>query len=603
MFLFLRKTALTLLTLVLLTGALYISCEQPFKNEIPRITVEITSAADMAKIGRENTHPLNAAYFLMNNITLENWTPADKPFSGTFNGNGKTITLKGNAGLAGNSSIIANDNSPAGSDNAFFGIFSSIKGDSVSAKAEVKNLKIHADNLTINTTEGASVGLIAGYVQTAIIENITLSGSLKAESTKTIYVGGITGILMGDCPAAWVSGSNFITNSGFVPVETFIKNVTSSMSIDVTPGSGSVLVTQNANAFSFIGGIAGFLKKAAGIQNCHNTASVKGVSTTSGSQVITGGILGGSFYAFTDHFSGYIIDCSSKGDITSGAMGSWPMAGGIAGLLCGGDGIKENSTRIERCYATGKITHELTTDPANANQWPYIGGITGYAYNGAWISQSYFDGEVFCSKRNDYTGGIAGYSSYATNGSNTKVCVIEDCWSDGKVTGYNNAGGIVGQNQQFTILRRCYSRMEVSVTNGETNTASQWGIGGIAGSHSSTVPEAMLSCAALNRSIKAPGTAALEIGRITGRVQKAGEVLPILKNVYALPALQPEITGEYEYTEKKGTDQPDGEDILNEYLSNGIPTQAFYQTLLGWNFSNVWVMGDDGYPKHKWSQQ
>ncbi|MCL2211874.1 MAG: cadherin-like beta sandwich domain-containing protein [Treponema sp.] len=564
---------------------------------------EIDTAQDMAKIGVEEGWSLAGEYILEENITLENWTPADEPFSGVFDGNGKTITLKGTSGFAGNSSIIANDNNPAGSDNAFFGIFSSIKGDFVSVKAEVKNLKIHADNLTVSATEGASIGMLAGYAQTAIIDNITLSGSLKVESTKTVYAGGVAGVVMGDGPAAWVSGSNYLTNSGSVPVETFIKNVNSSMSIDVTPGSGSALVTQNANAFSFIGGIAGFFKKAVGIENCRNTASVKGVSTTSGSQVMVGGILGGSFYQFTDHFSGYIRDCSSTGNITVGAMGFWPMAGGIVGLYCGGDGTKENSTRIEKCYATGKITHELTTDPTNANQWPYIGGLVGYAYNGCWVSQSYFNGEVFCGKRNDYTGGIAGYSSYATNGSNTKVCVIEDCWSDGKVTGYNNAGGIVGQNQQYTLLRRSYSRMEVAVTNGETNTAAQWGIGGITGSHSSTVPEAMDSCVALNRSIKAPGKTTLEIGRIAGRMQKAGEVSPILKNVYALPALKPVITGEYDYIERKGADQPDGADIPNEYLSGSMPTQSFYQTLLGWDFSGVWMMGADGYPKLRWSQQ
>jgi hypothetical protein len=202
---------------------------------------------------------------------------------------------------------------------------------------------------------------------------------------------------------------------------------------------------------------------------------------------------------------------------------------------------------------------------------------------------------------NDYTGGIAGYSSYATNGSNTKVCVIEDCWSDGKISGYNNAGGIVGQNQQYTLLRRSYSRMEVSISAGGTNSAAQWGIGGIAGSHSSTVPDAMLSCVALNRSIKAPGTAALEIGRIAGRMQFAGTVLPVLKNVYALPALTPEITGgTYVYTERKGTDQSDGEDIPAAYLSGDKPAQAFYTDILGWDFTNVWKMGSDGYPKLRW---
>ena len=601
MFLLLRKTLPAFLTLVFLAGVLFVSCEQPTDNNPPPITVEIITAADMAKIGVEADWPLSGGYILMNDVTLANWTPASGSFSGVFDGNGKTITLKGTPGLAGNSSIISNDDSPVGVDSAFFGIFSSIKGVSVSAKAEVKNLKIHSDNLTVSTNGGASIGLVAGYAQTVVIDNITLSGSLKVESTKTVYMGGVAGVLMGDGPRAWVSGTNYLTNSGYVPVETFVRNVESTMKIDVEPGNGDALVTQNSNSFSFIGGIVGFFKKAVGVENCHNTAPVKGVSTTSGSQVMVGGILGGSFYQFTDHFSGYIADCSSMGDVTTGAKGFWPIAGGIAGLYCGGDGKKENSTRIERSFAKGTISQT----GGSSGQWPYIGGIAGYAYNGCWISRCYFDGNVvadYSAEVNDYTGGIAGYSSYATNGSNTKVCVIEDCWSDGKVTGRNNAGGIVGQNQQYTLLRRSYSRMNVSITNSGKNSAAQWGIGGIVGSHSSTVPDAMLSCVALNRSIKAPGTADLEIGRIAGRMQLAGTASPILKNVYALPGLKPEIADVSPYIERKGTDKPDGEDIPGEYLFGGIPTQAFYQTLLGWNFTSIWAMGSDGYPKLGWQQ-
>jgi hypothetical protein len=311
---------------------------------------------------------------------------------------------------------------------------------------------------------------------------------------------------------------------------------------------------------------------------------------------MAGGIVGGTYYAFSESYHGYITDCSSSGNITVGAMHFWPMAGGIAGVICGGHGTLENSTRITRSFATGTITLENVRDAEFAGQWPYIGGIVGYAYFGAWVSQCYFDGTVIVARRNDYTGGIAGYSSYATDNKGVPG-VIEDCWSDGEVRGYNNAGGIVGQNQANTILRRSYSRAAVSITKGDNNSAAQWGIGGIAGSHNSawqTAPwgDAMTGNVALNRSITAPKTyrGDGEIHRIAGR--RASETF-VMSNNYALADLVP-IADDDSYMEDKGANRTDGEDIHN-------PTQAFYESL-GWDFANVWKMGTDGYPQLKWQQ-
>jgi hypothetical protein len=423
---------------------------------------------------------------------------------------------------------------------------------------------------------GQAAGLVTGYAELAEIDNITLSGNFVFKSEKTAYVGGVAGHINGN--------------------GTVVKNCTSSMTIDAQAGFGSPLVTGMANSFSFIGGFVGLFTNASEITNCRNSGDVTAISDhiNAATQVMAGGIAGGSFYGYSAVFQGYIRDSSSTGNITVGARGFWPMAGGIAGVICGGNGTKENSTRIERCFAAGTITVADVLDTTNRNQWPYIGGIVGYVYYGGWVSQCYFNGSVIVNRTNDYTGGIAGYSSYATGGSAERVSVIEDCWSDGEVIGYNNAGGIVGQNQQNTLLKRSYSLMDVSVINGGTNSAAQWGIGGIAGSHSSAISDAMEACVALNSGIYTPNGD--EIHRITGRVQGAS----IMKNVYALPDLLP-VTDDPDktYTADKGTDRPDGADIPDEYFSGGKPTQAFYESI-GWNFINVWKMGGDGYPKLKW---
>jgi hypothetical protein len=150
--------------------------------------------------------------------------------------------------------------------------------------------------------------------------------------------------------------------------------------------------------------------------------------------------------------------------------------------------------------------------------------------------------------------------------------------------------------------------MAVHITNGGTSSSAQWGTGGIVGSHSSTnPPDAMLACVALNSSITAEQTTVVaergsEIHRIGGRMQEAAGVFPKMTKVYALADLVPEIEdANGNYIADKGTSRPDGADIPGEYMSGGKPTQAFYESI-GWDFTNVWKMGDNAYPILQWQE-
>ncbi|MDR0586756.1 MAG: cadherin-like beta sandwich domain-containing protein [Treponema sp.] len=555
----------------------------------------IESAEELAKIGVDPEYPAAGMYTLLNDITLENWTPicGDEPFSGAFNGEGHTITLDNFDDQPVGSIYVATEipttmpSSPVTRHKVFLGIFASVKG-AQSAKAELKNFSVNANvHSTVTEDSGTAVGLVAAYGEYAVFEDIDVSGTFTFENKYTAYAGGVVGILRG--------------------TGTIVRNCASSVVMDITPGSGYPLIAGLPNPFSFTGGIAGYMEDGVGIENCHNSGDIKAVSAAGGSQFMAGGILGGTFNGFSDWYNGYITGCSSTGDITVGAMGFWPMAGGIAGIICGGHGSLENSTRITRSFATGTI--KLASPPGSGTegaqgytgQWPYVGGIVGYVYFGAWVSQCYFDGNVIVNQAYDYTGGIAGYLSFATN-NNGSPCVLEDCWSSGTVTGFNNAGGVVGQHQENSIVRRSYSRSAVSVTNGGTNNAAQWGIGGIAGAHFSSWPDDALSnCVALNVSIQTPRTANGEgsIHRIAGKVS----LVAVLKNNWALPGLLP-AAGDDSYTADKGADKSDGRDIVDNpaYLSGGKPTEKFYEEILGWDFVNIWKMGSDGYPKLGWQE-
>ncbi|MDR1176961.1 MAG: cadherin-like beta sandwich domain-containing protein [Treponema sp.] len=551
----------------------------------------IESAEDLAKIGVDPEYPAAGTYSLLNDITLNNWTPVcgDEPFSGIFNGEGHTITLNNFNDKPVGSMYVATDipntmpSSPVTRHKVFLGIFASVQG-SPAARAEVKNFSVHANvRSTVTENSGTAAGLVAGYGEYALFENIDVSGTFSFENKYTAYTGGVSGILRGN--------------------GTIVRNCTSSAVMDIKPGAGYPLIAGLPNPFSFSGGIAGYMEDGVGIENCHNSGAVKAVSTSGGSQLMAGGIVGGTFYGFSDWYNGYITGCSSTGDVTVGAMGFWPMAGGIAGVICGGHGLAENSTRITRSFATGTI--KLASPPGSGNestqgisgQWPYLGGIVGYVYFGAWISQCYFEGNVIVNQPYDYTGGIAGYLSFATG--NTGVpCVLEDCWSSGTVSGYNNAGGVVGQHQANSILRRSYSRSAVSLTNGGANNAAMWGIGGIAGAHFSSWPDALSNCVALNTSIQTPRTANGEgsIHRIAGKLS----AVAVSQNNWALPGLLP-AAGDGSYQADKGANMSDGrDDIPPSYLSDGKPVQKFYADILGWDFVNVWKMGSDGYPKLRW---
>ncbi|MCL2186480.1 MAG: hypothetical protein FWB86_11640 [Treponema sp.] len=558
MFLFLRKAALLLLALVLLTSALFVSCDQPEEN--PLITVEITSAADMAKIGIENTHPLNATYLLMNDITLENWLPIGDsalPFSGVFDGKGKTITL-------------ISFNTGAISAMPHIGIFAFVKGKSAQSKAVIKNYYINSSvNVeSTSTSNGHSVGLAAGAAEMAEIDNITLSGTFSFSCARTIYAGGIAGYISG---------------------ETIVKNCSSSLSMNIIPGTGGQPVTAQANmypsflAYSYAGGFAGLFKDGAGIVNCHNTGNVIADNTlcdVSG-QVFTGGISGGSVYTMSTRYHGYITDSSSAGNITGKAKGSWTFAGGIAGTIAG------NDTKIERCFAEGTISSAGT-----GSGWPYVGGIVGYNYYGALVSQCFFTGTVVNDKGIDYTGGIAGYNSRFSSANSR----IEDCWSGGTVQGFNNAGGIVGQNQIEALVRRCYSTAEVLISGnagaggGGSGDSALGGIGGIIGMSASLLDNAITSCVALNPSITA--NSGDNIHRVIGR---KGNANAGMSNNHAWSGITIETDGTY--TEDIGADKLDGANIDTQK-----PPQSFYESL-GWNFTNVWTIGTDGYPKLRWSQQ
>ena len=531
------------------------------------IVRQVSSAADLAKIGVEAGWDLAGEYALINNITVENWTgiaAAGKAFSGVFDGGGNTITLNG---------LNVSDNvlTQLGA-NALAGIFTRVEGSS-GLRAAVKNLTIIA-NVDIDEAlvSHLSAGIVAGYTKNADFDKIKIQGNVSVKNTgvkRRLIFGGIAGI---------ADNATISECTNKAEIYAF--------------GTGA------SGVYNQAGGIAGLFLGGTAIAKCRNTGKVTGVTAGDGSNVFAGGIAGGTPFAFSSSapYYGKIEDSSSTADVRAEGGGYWSWAGGIAGTVAGRSGAEPS--RISCCNASGNISVK-----GPRGSWPYIGGITAANTAGALVEQCFFSGKVTVEREgsdrvSDYSGGIAGYNHNINS-------TIQDCWSSGMVEGFLNAGGIAGQNQSRAVIRRCFSTAAIVVNAGPNTAASSanMGAGGIAGFSVSAEADGLADCVALNASVSAPGgfTASggiTAVGRVAGMItplyiaEGSASNTGILKDNYARSDMSVTVSGA-DKTVTQNKNGPDGADCAVK------PDEFFYGTL-GWNFSTVWKMGGDGYPALKW---
>ena len=172
------------------------------------------------------------------------WTPIgniDNKYQGTFDGNGKTIS---------NLYII----NAASEHLGFFGY---------AEKGSIKNITF--DNAKVKSTVDHCTGILAGFEELCIIENIKTLANCSVEGKD--HVGGIAGRASGDignCENhAMVNGANFV--GGIVGYY-----YSSDKSITSCANYGVVTGTENS-----VGGIAGHFGSGT-IQNCANYGDITG---------------------------------------------------------------------------------------------------------------------------------------------------------------------------------------------------------------------------------------------------------------------------------------------------------------------------------------
>lgn len=405
---------------------------------------------------------LNAHYKLINDIEFsiddfestgtfyndgDGWIPIGggkktTPFTGTFDGNGYTI-----------SGIQISLEEYPGLYIVYTGLFGYNKG-------TICNLNLTECNFStiVYTEADYSIsnyiysGYVTGYNEN-VIKNCTITNSelickhtYTADNSYRIYVGGIAGYssgYIGDC-----------TNVGSVKTASSFKN---SYTLDT-------------------GGIVGY--NTGKIFNCFNKNKVESIFEAESVHSSVGGIAGMSE-------NGVIVQCHNSGSlvanskITSGDFSVNATNGGIVGM--------STKTVIENCYNTGTVSSTATASRTSASSgasstaYCYAGGIVGTmnseyssirnCYNTALVYGNAYAYGAY-ARAQVYAGGIAG-SSYGK---------IETCFNLGSVAKTATStvnpvslcGGIVAMNSTKGTIADCYyiDSIEIGIGSGKGQTVS-----------------------------------------------------------------------------------------------------------------------------------
>ncbi|MDR1909681.1 MAG: hypothetical protein LBQ35_07190 [Spirochaetaceae bacterium] len=360
-----RKQAPGVLPALLLAALLAAACEQPAgTGGGPEIMVR--DAASLAKIGLDPGLPLNGAYVLDADLTLDDWEPLgthEAPFTGTFDGGGRTITITGASG----------------------GLFGHVKG------ASVRNLKVNV-RVVVSTAAGlgAQVGGIAGSAEGSAFENCTAQVVIRLTAHgHNSAAGGIAGAIKNGSAIRSCTARGAITLESGMGEELMVYAGGIAGDGGFGGGVNDNLITRSrwngavsaSGGYAYCGGIVGYNYSGAAVTLCSAAGTV---SARGNNLPYAGGIAaynsGGQFHEAPT----YIEDCYSTADINAESDSQYALAGGIAGANA------TANTRISRCYSTGAVSVKVAGDggtetggtlgvPAAAN----AGGIAGAQYVGA----------------------------------------------------------------------------------------------------------------------------------------------------------------------------------------------------------------------------
>ena len=278
----------------------------------------IKTADDLKKISS------SGKYILMADIDLKNTTWSSKSFSGTFVGNGFSIS------------------------NLDRALFYDLSG------GTIKNLSVQGET-------SISLALFTQYIRSnSTVDNVTVKGSVTVTNENASNAGAL---------AAYVSGSNVNINNCSADATVISAGGQVGVLIGelgtgtITNCSSSGKATGKVN----IGGLVGIANGTVQIRNCITSADVHGTVCHTldrfGYDTCAGGFIGTAINNVT------ITNCETSGTVT--ARGH--ILGGFVG--CTGPG-----STIRNCTAKGNVTGNLYSemiDTSNTHSAGFVGAING----------------------------------------------------------------------------------------------------------------------------------------------------------------------------------------------------------------------------------
>ena len=331
--------------------------------------IEISTADQLLKLMNQDGYAWNADYVLKNDIDMSGKavTPigtAGTPFTGTFDGNGKTVsgyTLVladaenvGFFGYVGSGAVIKNltlNGSVTG--KKFVGgiVGYATEGVTISGCTNLCNV------IGTDTTK-PQMGGIVGFaydvnlaLTTSIVDckNAGSITSVAADGTHHNDVGGIAGI-------AWGVTISACENTGVILGENNIGGIVGrslSASVEKCANSGEV------NGNYLIGGVIGYIHDTSTVSRCMNSAKVTATTTSGNANV--GGVIGAAEKATA------ISDCLNTGDVYCYAA----YAGGFIGQTKG-------TTTTSNCYSDATVYYNDVALTTTADDYSYIQGFCGF---------------------------------------------------------------------------------------------------------------------------------------------------------------------------------------------------------------------------------
>lgn len=371
-----------------------------------------------------------SAYFkIMQNIDLNNeaYSPIGStanPYTGSFDGNGKTISNL-NINLATTNCV-------------------GLVGDSTGSTGSIYNLTLTGVTIVGQNNVGAVLGCGAADIVNVSASNGTVTGvtyvggaigNSSGGTHATVYAfltisatGGVGGGLLGGCTSCGVTSGTAQGNVSGTSNLGGVIGIASSATFSNSSGQGRV--SSSTASATKIGGFVGDAAGTTSISKCTSTGDVTAANSTSRVGGFAGNMEGTATFTnvYTSSFVrgsadvgglvGYSRGTISHATFVGRVEGDGYQVGGICGDLYTGGVIQFSSVRG-------------TIYGGNGNS---VGGISGRAY-GSTIHHTIFDGDVYGSS--DATGGLVGFNAGSSIYSNyTKASVI----------GNSAVGGILGIN-------------------------------------------------------------------------------------------------------------------------------------------------------------